>query len=66
MPGGFDPEEGRCAAAALGTGQALHRQGQGADLATVLQPGQLGLTGDTQRVGLFGGVIAEQTEMVTI
>ncbi|MNH38152.1 hypothetical protein D3C79_991430 [compost metagenome] len=51
--------EGRCAATALGAGQAGHGQGQGAAQAMITQPGQFLLAGDAQWVGLPGRLIAE-------
>ncbi|MCY1441926.1 hypothetical protein D9M71_582660 [compost metagenome] len=59
VPGRLNPVEGRCTAAALAAGQTVHRQRQGAHLAAIFQPGQVGFAGDAKRVGLVGGFIAQ-------
>ncbi len=49
---------------ALATGQAGHRQGQGAGLAVVQQPGQFTFAGRAEWMGVVAGFVAEQTDLV--
>lgn len=62
-PGRGDPLEGGRLFQALAARQARGGQGQGAGLAVIAQPGQLGFTGHADRRDVVCGFCAEQTEL---
>jgi len=58
-PGGDDLFKGRRVFLALAADQTVQRQGQGADLALLHQPGQLGFAGVAHTIGRLSGFIAD-------